>query len=165
MTGTPSRNFSVRSSVAETEENLRHIHQAHSQILAQLRDLDQILAQIACYGEACRALHGLGAMGMRCAQLQDCLAQHFRREEALFNRLQARRQETQAMVQTLTREHRTLERSLAILVLALKALNTGDELPLSLYELEDETRELIQTLERHIATEKTLLPLLETTST
>lgn len=162
MTGNRSLGLSA-GAVAEPQPTQAHIHQAHSQIIAQLRELDKTLAQIACQGKACRDIRGFGTMGTRCAQLQDCLAQLFRSEEALFNRLQARRQETQAMVQTLTREHRTLERSLAILVLALKALSTGDDLPLNLFELQDEMRELIQTLERHIDAENTLLPLFQAT--
>lgn len=162
MTGNPNRSFPA-GAVAEPQETLAHLHQAHSQILAQLRELDKTLAQIACHGKACRDIRGFGTMGRRCAQLQDCSARLFRSEEALFNRLQARRQETQAMVQTLTREHHTLERSLAILVLALKALSTGDDLPLNLFELQDEMRELIQTFERHIDAENTLLPLFQAT--
>ena len=162
MTGSPSRGFSV-SAVTEPQQTLAHIHQAHSQILAQLRELDKALAQIACQGKACRDIRGFGTMGTRCAQLPDCLAQLFRSEEALFNRLQAPRQETQAMVQTLMREHRALERSLAILVLALKTLTTGDKLALNLFELQDEMRELIQTFERHIDAENTLLPLFQPT--
>ncbi len=159
-----SRKSSLRSApVATAPEALAHIHHAHSQLIAQLRELDKALGRLACGGEAWRNFRGSGTMGKRCAQLQDRLIRNFRSEETLFNQLQARDQETQAMVQALTREHRALERSLSILVLALKALTTGQEAAVDLFELQDETRELIQAIERHLDSENTLLPLLEAT--
>jgi len=147
--------------VAAAPESLAHIHHACSQLIAQLRELDTTLGQLAGTGEAWRNFCGFGTMGRRCAQLQDCLVQNFRSEEAMFNCLQARQPETQAMVRSLTREHRALERSFSILVLALKALTTGEDAAVDLCELQDETRELIQAIERHLDSENTLLPLLE----
>lgn len=150
------------STTQQSRAQCARLQSAHCELRHQLQVLAHTLDQITCYGEVCSDMGGFCTLGRLCAHLQQDLAGHIRDEEDVFRRLKAQRRDMGPLLAGLTGEHRALQRSLSILVLALKALTTGQPLMLDVFELQDQLQSLIRTLDRHIEAENSqVLPLLE----